>query len=236
MSKYVARRLALLVPTLLGVSIFVFVLVRLLPGDATTLQLQDARATAADEAALRHQLGLDQPIYVQYVDWLGTLARGDLGHSFKSRNPVTDELSGRIPVTLELGILALVISAGIAIPVGVVSASRQDTWADYVSRSAAIGLLAIPGFWLGTLVVTLPSIWWRWSPPLQYATFATDPAKNLSIMIVPAVILGLGLSGGLMRLIRTQMLEVLRQDFIRTAAAKGLTENMMIWRHALKNA
>jgi peptide/nickel transport system permease protein len=236
MSKYVARRLALLVPTLVGVSILVFVLVRLLPGDATTLQLQDARATAADEAALRHQLGLDQPIYVQYVNWLGTLARGDLGHSFKSRNPVTDELSGRIPVTLELGLLALVISAGIAIPVGVLSASRQDTWADYVSRSAAIGLLAIPGFWLGTLVITLPSVWWQWTPPLRYTRLFDDPPKNLLNVIIPALILGLGLSGGLMRLIRTQMLEVLRQDFMRTAAAKGLAEHSIVLRHGLKNA
>jgi peptide/nickel transport system permease protein len=236
MSTYVARRLALLLPTLLGVSMLVFVLVRLLPGDATTLQLQDARATAADEAALRHQLGLDQPIYVQYVSWLGTLARGDLGHSFKSRNPVIDELSGRIPVTLELGLLALLISAGIAIPVGVLSASRQDTWADYVSRSAAIGLLAIPGFWLGTLVITLPSVWWQWTPPLRYTRLFDDPAKNLLNVIVPALILGLGLSGGLMRLIRTQMLEVLRQDFMRTAAAKGLAEHSIVVRHALKNA
>ena len=236
MSTYVARRLALLLPTLLGVSMLVFVLVRLLPGDATTLQLQDARATAADEAALRHQLGLDQPIYVQYVSWLGTLARGDLGHSFKSRNPVIDELSGRIPVTLELGLLALLISAGIAIPIGVLSASRQDTWADYVSRSAAIGLLAIPGFWLGTLVITLPSVWWQWTPPLRYTRLFDDPAKNLLNVIVPALILGLGLSGGLMRLIRSQMLEVLRQDFMRTAAAKGLAEHSIVVRHALKNA
>lgn len=236
MSKYVARRLALLVPTLLGVSVLVFVLVRLLPGDATTLQLQDARATASDEAALRHQLGLDQPIYVQYATWLGTLLHGDLGHSFKSRNPVTDELSGRIPVTLELGVLALLISAAIAIPIGVLSASRQDTWVDYVSRSAAIGLLAIPGFWLGTLVITLPSVWWQWTPPLRYTRLFDDPSRNLLNVIVPAVILGLGLAGGLMRLIRTQMLEVLRQDFMRTAAAKGLAEHSIVLRHGLKNA
>src|ERR1700681_1474273 len=228
MSTYVARRLVLLVPTLVGVSMLVFVLVRLLPGDATTLQLQDARASAADEAALRHQLGLDQPIYVQYVSWLGTLARGDLGHSFKSHNPVTDELSGRIPVTLELGLLALVISAGIAIPVGVLSASRQDTWADYVSRSAAIGLLAIPGFWLGTLVITLPSVWWQWTPPLRYTRLFDDPAKNLAQIIVPAIILGLALSGTLMRLTRAQMLEVLRQDFVLTAHGKGLTERAVL--------
>jgi peptide/nickel transport system permease protein len=124
----------------------------------------------------------------------------------------------------------------VATCVGIISAVRQDTWADYVGRSVAIGLLAIPGFWLGTLVVTLPSVWWHWTPPLQYTRLNVDPLKNLSIVIIPAVILGLGLSGGLMRLIRTQMLEVLRQDFIRTASAKGLAEHAVVMRHALKNA
>jgi peptide/nickel transport system permease protein len=139
-------------------------------------------------------------------------------------------------VTLELGLLALVIAIGIAIPIGVLSAARQDTWADYVSRSAAIGLLAIPGFWLATLVITLPSVWWGWTPPLRYTRLFDDPTKNLSQVIIPAIILGLGLSGGLMRLIRTQMLEVLRQDYVRTAAAKGLSEHSIVLRHALKNA
>jgi len=236
MSAYVLRRVALFVPTLIGVSIVVFILVRLLPGDATTLLLQDAKSSAADEAALRQQLGLDRPIVVQYLDWAGTVARGDLGHSFKSRNRITDELSGRIPVTLELGLLALVIAAAIAIPVGVLSAARQDTWADYAARSVAIGLLAIPGFWLGTLVVTLPSVWWQWTPPLRYTRLFDDPSKNLAQVIIPALILGLGVSGGLMRLIRTQMLEVLGQDFVRTAAAKGLAEHSIVLRHALKNA
>jgi peptide/nickel transport system permease protein len=236
MSTYILRRLALFVPTLIGVSVVVFVLVRLLPGDATTMLLQDAKSSAADEAALKHQLGLDQPLVVQYVSWVGTLARGDLGRSFKSRNPVADELGGRIPVTVELGIMALVIAICIAIPIGVISAARQDTWADYVSRSTAIGLLAIPGFWLGTLVVTLPSVWWGWTPPLRYTRLFDDPSKNLAQVIIPALILGLGLSGGLMRLIRTQMLEVLRQDFVRTAAAKGLAEHSIVVRHALKNA
>jgi len=236
MSTYILRRLALFVPTLIGVSVVVFVLVRLLPGDATTLLLQDAKSSAADEAALRHQLGLDQPIVLQYVNWVGTLARGDLGKSFKSRNPVSEELSGRIPVTVELGLMALVIAICIAIPIGVISAARQDTWADYVSRSTAIGLLAIPGFWLGTLVITLPSVWWGWTPPLRYTRLFDDPTKNLAQVIIPALILGLGLSGGLMRLIRTQMLEVLRQDFVRTAAAKGLAEHSIVVRHALKNA
>ena len=236
MSRYLIRRLILLLPTLLGVSIVVFALVRLLPGDAVALQLQDARASAADEAALRAQLGLDRPVYVQYVDWLTTLLRGDLGHSFRSHQPVVQELANRLPVTAELGLIALVIAAVVATAVGVLSAVKQDTWADYAARSAAIGLLAVPGFWLGTLVVTLPSVWWHWTPPLRYARLTEDPARNLTIVIIPAVILGLGLSGGLMRLVRTQMLEVLRQDFIRTAAAKGLAEHSVVMRHALKNA
>jgi peptide/nickel transport system permease protein len=218
------------------VSIVVFALVRLLPGDAVALQLQDARASAADEATLRSQLGLDRPVYVQYVDWLTTLARGDLGHSFRSHQPVLQELANRLPVTAELGLLALLIAAAVATTIGVISAVKQDTWADYTARSAAIGLLAVPGFWLGTLVVTLPSVWWHWTPPLRYVRLTEDPLKNLTIVIIPAVILGLGLSGGLMRLVRTQMLEVLRQDFIRTAAAKGLAEHSVVMRHALKNA
>jgi peptide/nickel transport system permease protein len=236
MSYYVVRRLLLLVPTLLGVTIVVFALVRLLPGDAVALQLQDARATAADEARLRSDLGIDKPIYVQYVDWLATLLHGDLGHSFRSRAPIADELANRLSVTAELGLFALVIAATVAVAVGVISAVKQDTWADYAARSAAIGLLAIPGFWLGTLVVTLPSVWWHWTPPLRYVRLTEDPARNLTIVIIPAIILGLGLSGGLMRLVRTQMLEVLRQDFIRTAAAKGLAEHSVVLRHALKNA
>jgi peptide/nickel transport system permease protein len=236
MSRYLARRLALLVPTLLGVTIVVFVLVRLLPGDATTLLLQDARTSSADETALRAQLGLDQPVYLQYLTWAGTLLRGDLGQSFKTRNPVTEELASKIPVTAELGLMALVIAAGIAIPIGVISAVRQDTWTDYLARSAAIGLLAIPGFWLGTLVITMPSVWWQWTPPLRYTRLLDDPGKNLVHVIVPALILGLGLAGGLMRLVRTQMLEVLRQDFVRTATAKGLDEQAVVVRHALKNA
>jgi peptide/nickel transport system permease protein len=236
MSSYLARRLVLLVPTLLGVTLVVFALVRLLPGDATTLQLQDARASAADELALRQRLGLDQPVYRQYLDWLATLARGDLGQSYRSRVPVTQELAARMPVTIELGAFALLIAVAIAVPVGVLSAARQDSLPDYAARSLAIGMLAIPGFWLATLVVTLPSVWWGWTPPLRYTRFADDPARNLAHVAIPAVILGLGLAGGLMRLIRTQMLEVLRQDFVRTASAKGLSEQSVVVRHALKNA
>jgi peptide/nickel transport system permease protein len=235
MHLYLARRLLLLVPTLLGVSIVVFALVRLLPGDAVTMLLQEY-AYAKDAEEMRARLGLDRPVYVQYGDWLGGVLRGDLGTSLRSKSPVAEELGNRIPVTAELGALALLVGLAIAIPVGVLAAVRQDTLADYVGRSTAIGMLAIPSFWLGTLVITLPSVWWGWTPPLRYTRLLDDPGRNLGHVIIPAVILGLALSGALMRLTRAQMLEVLRQDFVRTAAAKGLTERAVVFRHALKNA
>ncbi len=235
MHVYLARRLVLLVPTLIGLSVVVFALVRLLPGDAVTMLMQEyAYAKDADE--LRQKLGLDRPIAVQYVDWLGGVLHGDLGTSLRSKTPVVDEIAKRLPVTAELGVLGLMFGLLISIPVGVISAVRQDKTIDYVARSMAIAFLSIPGFWLGTLVVTLPSIWWQWTPPLRYTSLAEDPVKNLAQMVIPAIILGIGLSGGVMRLTRAQMLEVLRQDYLLTAAAKGLAEWAMVFRHALKNA
>ncbi|HEY3063374.1 MAG TPA: ABC transporter permease [Chloroflexota bacterium] len=235
MSQYVTRRLLLVVPTLVGLSMVVFALVRLLPGDAVTMLLQDyAYAKDADE--MRAKLGLDRPIPVQYAEWVSGVVRGDLGTSLRSKTPVATELGKRIPVTAELGAFGLIVGLLIAVPVGVLSAVRQDRAIDYLARSVAIAFLAIPGFWLGTLVVTLPSVWWQWTPPLRYTPLLEDPVKNLGHMILPALILGLGLSGGVMRLTRAQMLEVLRQDYVLTAAAKGLAEWSTVWRHALKNA
>jgi peptide/nickel transport system permease protein len=235
MHRYLLRRLLLVIPTLIGVTIVVFALVRLLPGDAVTMLLQEyAYAKDADE--MRAKLGLDRPGPVQYVEWAGAVLRGDLGTSLRSKQPVAEELVKRIPVTAELGIMALFVGLAIAIPVGVVAAVRQDKPIDYAARSLAIGLLAIPGFWLGTLVITFPSLWWQWTPPLRYTHLTDDPVRNVGQMVIPALILGLGLSGGLMRLTRAQMLEVLRQDYVLTAAAKGLAEWATITRHALKNA
>lgn len=235
MHVYLARRLLLIIPTLFGVTVIVFLLVRLLPGDAVSMLLQDyAYAANADE--MRAKLGLDRPVYVQYVEWLGGVVRGDLGTSLRNKTPVTDELLNRMPVTAELGLMAMFFGLLIAIPIGVLSAIRQDTWSDYLGRSTAIGFLAIPSFWLGTLVITLPSVWWGWTPPLRYTRLTDDPTKNLAMVVIPAILLGLALSGALMRLTRAQMLEVLRQDFVRTATAKGLSERAVVIRHTLKNA
>src|SRR3954451_3246700 len=201
MHVYLARRLLLVIPTLIGVSVIVFMLVRMLPGDAVTMLLQDyAYATNADE--LRAKLGLDRPIYVQYGELICGIVRGALGTSLRSKTPVADELVNRMPVTAELGLLAMVIGLVIAIPIGVIAAIRQDTWSDYLGRSTAIGFLAIPSFWLGTLVVTLPSVWWGWTPPLRYTRLLDDPVKNLTMVILPAILLGLALPGALMRLTR----------------------------------
>ncbi len=233
--SYAARRVLLALLTLWGVTFVVFALVRLMPGDAVTALLQDY-AYAKDVEEMRHTLGLDRPIPVQYAEWLGNVLRGNLGESLRSKTPIASELTNRIPVTVELGLLGMAIGLLIALPIGVLSAVRQHHWSYYAARALAIGMLAIPAFWLGTLAVTLPSVWFKWTPPLFYTRFTTDPLKNLGIVIIPAAILGLGLSGTLLRLTRAQMLDVLRQDYVRTARAKGLRAGAVVVRHALRNA
>ena len=236
MQRYILRRLLLTVPALLGVTLIVSAMVRLLPGDAVTMMMQDYGSYARDADDLRAQLGLSQPFPIQYATWLGGVARGDFGRSLRDQTPIAQDLGRRLPVTFELGALGLVISLLIAIPLGVYSAVRQDTLSDYLARSLAIAMLAIPGFWLATLAITLPSLWFRWTPPLRYTRLQDDPTTNLSQMLLPALILGIGLSGGLMRLTRAQMLEVLRHEYVRTARAKGLGERAVVVRHALRNA
>jgi peptide/nickel transport system permease protein len=237
MSTYVLRRLLAVVPTLFFASLIVFVTVRLIPGSVIELMLsQNDIAVGKDRAHLEAVLGLDRPMHVQYLRWIGAAVQGDLGRSLWQNTPVTAQLLERLPVTFELGVLALTIALCVALPIGVYSAIRQDTAGDYVTRSFSILMLAVPGFWLGTLVMVFPSIWWGWSPELKYAPFWQDPGRNLRQMIVPAVILGTSLSAVTMRLTRTMMLEVLRQDYIRTAWAKGLSEGPVVTRHALRNA
>jgi peptide/nickel transport system permease protein len=237
MQAYIARRLLALIPTLFFASVIVFVTVRLIPGNVIDLMLaNNPLASEKDRGAIESALGLDRPMYIQYFRWAGNALQGDLGRSLWQDTPVTHEIAARLPVTLELALLAMVIAILIALPVGVYSALRQDTAGDYLTRSISILMLAIPSFWLGTLVMVFPSIWWGWAPELRYVGFFQDPISNLKMMLLPALILGAALAALNMRLVRTTMLEVLRQDYIRTAWAKGLNERLIVTRHALRNA
>ena len=209
---------------------------RLIPGDVIDLMLaQNDIVTGQDRAKIEAALGLDQPVYVQYFRWIGDALTGDLGSSLWQNVPVTDQLLVSLPITFELGLLALIVALSVSIPIGVYSAMRQDTVGDYVARSFSLLMLAIPSFWLGTLVMVFPSVWWRWAPELEYIPFFDDPITNLKHMIIPAILLGLSMSAVTMRMTRTMMLEVMRQDYIRTARAKGVGEKLLVMRHALRN-
>lgn len=239
MGAYLARRLLALLPTLVLASLIVFVTIRLIPGDVIDLMLSqnDVAADKLSRDQLIAALGLDRPMWEQYLRWVGAIVlHGDLGDSLWQATPVTELLLARLPVTFELGALAMLVALVIALPIGAYSALRQDTVGDYVGRSFSILLLAVPSFWLATMVMVFPSIWWGWSPEVNYVRFGDDPWQNLKQMALPAIVLGAGLSAITMRLMRTMMLEVLRQDYIRTAWAKGLPERLVVMRHALRNA
>lgn len=236
MGTYIARRVILMIPTLIGVTVLVFSMVRFLPGDVIDQLLAEYRISIKSEEDLRARLGLDRPLPVQYVNWLGDVVRGDLGKSLRSDRGVLWELRIRLPASLQLGAMAIAFSLVIAVPIGVLSALRQDTWIDYVARTFSIFALSAPSFWLGIMVITFPAIWWHWTPPVGYQDLWEDPVKNLKIMILPAAILGLVANGSIMRLTRAQMLEVMRQDYIRTAWSKGLHGRTVVIRHAMRNA
>ena len=236
MRAYLGRRLLALIPTLFFASLIVFISMRLIPGDVIDLMLaQNDIVTGQDRAKIEAALGLDQPVYIQYFRWIGDALTGDLGSSLWQNVPVTDQLLVSLPITFELGLLALIVALSVSIPIGVYSAMRQDTAGDYVARSFSLLMLAIPSFWLGTLVMVFPSVWWRWAPELEYIPFFDDPITNLKHMIIPAILLGLSMSAVTMRMTRTMMLEVMRQDYIRTARAKGVGEKLLVMRHALRN-
>jgi peptide/nickel transport system permease protein len=234
--RYLLRRLALAIPTLFLVSVLVFALMRLMPGDVAT-RMVEGHAYAPTLAALRHDLGLDRPVHTQYLEWIGGIVtRGDFGRSYWTRQPILDEFMRRFPVTLELAFLTIVVSVVLGVLVGIVSAVRQDSVSDYVGRILAILALSVPYFGLAVLVVVLPSIWFKWTPVWSYVPFTTDPLENLKIMFVPAFVFGVTRAGPVMRIMRSALLDVLRQDYIRTAWSKGLAERPIILRHALKNA
>ena len=243
MRAYAVRRLLMVIPTLFLVTVLVFLSVRFLPGDIIdVMQMQMERSWSRlgheeiDRAAMERRLGLDVPVYVQYGRWVGGIfLRGTLGQSLMGGDTVEQSIAQRLPVTIQLGLMAILIGLVIAVPVGIYSAIRQDTAGDYVGRSLAILGLATPNFWLATMVILFPAIWWRWSPPLVLVSFAEDPLGSLAGFAIPSLILGTYLSAATMRMTRTMMLEVLRQDYIRTAWSKGLLERSVILRHAVKN-
>lgn len=235
MRIYIIQRILLTVPAVIGVSILTFVLIRVVPGDIAVIKCGQP-CTAEDLAEVRHLYGLDRPPAIQYFDWLGDLFKGDLGESFYWGEPVTNILRRSFPVTFELALLSTFFAVVIGVPAGSVSAIRQDSWLDYAFRLPSTVGLAVPGLVLGVLVIMLPAIWWHVSIVRMYVPLWENPVENLRALVIPAFLLGVASSCAILRLTRSSMLEVLRQDYVRTAWAKGLRERVIIIRHAVKNA
>jgi peptide/nickel transport system permease protein len=237
MRQFVLRRLALMVPTLFLAITAVFILVRVIPGDAVSLLLDNSQYSKQDAEKIREQLGIADSIPVQYGKFMKQVITGDFGASIWSGQSVMDTLlKDRLPITLELTFFATVFGILLGVPAGIIAALRQDSLWDYVVRTIGIGGLSIPGFWLATMVLVLPAFWWGWTLPIGYKTFAEDPVKHVQQILIPALVMSVALGAVLMRMTRSMMLEVLRQDFVRTASAKGLARRVVIVRHCLRNA
>ena len=239
MRSYIIRRLLLMVPTVFFVTLIIFLTIRLIPGSIVDVMVANygmyGTVTEAGKEAIKHALGMDVPLIVQYGRWLSQVIHGNLGIAMWKQVPVLDEIGTRWSVTVELALMAIVIAQVLSIPIGIYSALRQNSWGDYLGRTFSILCIAVPTFWVATLVIVYPAIWWRYMPPLTLIRFQVDPIGNLKMFIVPAIVLGMGFSGMTTRLTRTMMLEVMRQDYIRTAWSKGLRERTVVVRHALKN-
>lgn len=237
MIVYVLRRLALMIPTLLGVSLVVFFFIRLIPGDIV-LVLSGARGEISPEqrAALRHDLGLDRSLPVQYMDWLSHTMRGDLGESMMNNRPIGPDIISRLPVTLELAMLAAIIGILIGVTTGIIAALKRGTLTELMAQGLGLVGLSVPDFWLGTIFLLAASRYFGWYPGARYVGLWTDPGANLSIFVLPALAVGIGLSGSLMRITRSALLDVLTTGYVMTARAKGLDPSSVLWRHALKNA
>jgi peptide/nickel transport system permease protein len=238
MRTYLLKRLLLIVPTLLGAAALVFVIMRVIPGDVALLILggDSGQIDQKQLTAMRQQLGLDQPLLVQFGTWLWGILRLDFGNSLWTGQPVTHELLIRLPLSLQLALFATIVSVMLAIPLGMLAAVRQDTWVDYAVRVFSIGGLAVPGFWVGILTILGLVIFFGWGPPLEFTPPWVDPWANFQMMVWPVVTVGYRFSAVTMRMTRSTVLEVLREDYIRTAWAKGLRERAVVIRHALKNA
>jgi peptide/nickel transport system permease protein len=237
MYKYAIRRVLLAVPVLVLSSLIVFGLMRVMPGDAlTTLMGESGNVGERELRKLRKDLGLDRPYYQQYLIWTWQMVSLNPGDSIFTNEPIPVALKKSIPVTLELATLAMILGLVIAIPIGVLSATRQDKASDYAGRLVAVSGLSLPDFWLGTLIITFAAIWFHWIPPIGYTSFWESPWRNLQQFLLPAAVLGFRLSAATMRMTRSTVLEVLREDYVRTAWAKGLEGRIVVYKHALKNA
>ncbi|MEO6043386.1 MAG: ABC transporter permease [Tepidiformaceae bacterium] len=236
MAPYVVKRVLFSLLVLGVISIIVFSAVRLIPGDVCTIVLQTPDVQKSQCDAIERELGIDQPVVTQYFKYMGGVLKGDFGKSLITKRDVFGEMKDRIPLTIELTLLSTILALALALPIGVISAIKQDTAWDYALRFLTIGWLSIPAFWLGTMLIVFPSTWWNYGPPVGYVNIWEDPFKNFEQLYLPAIALGLALSASLARITRSSMLEVLRQDYIRTARAKGLKGNVVVVRHALRNA
>jgi peptide/nickel transport system permease protein len=238
MRQYILKRLLLMIPTLFGVAVLIFLLLRVLPGDIVELKYAGTGSYAPKEALAREraQLGLDQPIWKQFITWIVGIPRLDFGTSMWTGQPISHEIAIRLELSIELALMATFIAVLISIPLGTIAAVRQDTWVDYVVRVFSIAGLAMPSFWLGIIIILAFVIYFHWLPPLIFTSFWVDPKANLLQLIWPALAVGYRYSAVATRMTRSTILEVLREDYIRTARAKGLWEKAVLVRHALKNA
>ncbi len=240
MSRYILRRLLIAVPTLIGITILIFLAMRVLPGDPLATIMSESTGnfvlTEAELAAARASLGLDKPLYIQYFDWIGEILTGDLGSSFWTNEPISALILRRGPITAQIALMAVIFSWLIGVPLGLLSALWRNSMLDYLSRVAITVFIAVPSFWIGLLIVLFTVLVFTWRPPLAIVQFWENPVANLSMTGLPALALGLGLAASQARFARSAALEVLYEDYIRTARAKGLSEKLLMWRHVLKNA
>lgn len=236
MSAYLLRRALSLLPILLLMSMIVFALIRLVPGDPVDVMYGSEGMDATRRNALRHELGLDDSLAVQYVKWLGRAATGDLGRSYKAQMPVSELIAERLPATLYLSAAALLFSLLVAIPLGVIAAIKRNTWLDFGAMAFAIFGISIPNFWAGIMLALVFAVYLRWLPSIGYVSPLTNLGESLQHLLLPAVTLGLSLAGTTSRLTRSSLLEELGKDYVRTARGKGLAENAVLLGHALRNA
>jgi len=239
MNNYLLRRLIVTIPTIIGITMLIFLVMRILPGDPVSVvfgQESFVTMSAADQERFRADLGLDKPLYAQYLDWMVAIAQGDLGRSFWRNDTVADLLVRRGPITVQIAIMAIVFSWIVGIPVGIMSAIRRGSLQDHVVRVLATLFLAIPSFWIGVAVVLVGVLYFSWRPPIEISYLWTDPWKNLQMTIGPALALGAGAGAYVARITRSSILELLHADFVRTARAKGVIERQVIWRHVFINA